>query len=596
MIKIYKFNELEKKFYAGHYLDTVKLINSNISYEKADVYQLELLGVCYLKLKLTKNSIIVFEHIKKKFSNYHQVDINYALALKIDGQIKKAIFVCKTALKRKPSDYNIINILASAYNELNKNKIAERYYLNSINLNKKFTLAYINLSKLYIKLKKNNKASQTLMNAIKFCDDKDNLRDILAKHYIDNCNDKIKGERIYKSLIKNKTKNYHVYHNYGYYLQDNNNQISYVIRLLNHAIKLKKKFFECYNTLGIIYYKKGFLKTSIQYFKKSLSINKDFVLAKHNLGVAYIRSFKKLDIAWSLRESRRLDEFMLYKNFFKTIWNGKKIPSLYVWNEQGVGDEILFLNTAYQLSNFADRVTIHVNHRITKFYNNFLKRNNIQNIIIKPMIKNKIYSKILQIKRHDFHISLASLPKFFLTTKESFNNIKFPYIINNRSKFKIFDNNIKIGLSWKTTNLREQHRNLDLQKIKQLLMNKNYTFYNLQFGNIANEINFFKKNKINFKINKKIDYKNNFDYVTDLINQMDLILTVQNTVAHLCGSMNKKFIVTLSKHCRLNWGGGKESTPWYPSAIIVRDIEKYTSGNFLSKKIEQHIKKTLNFR
>ena len=594
MTKIYKFNELEKKFYSGQYLEIIKLINNNILHDKADVYQLELLGVCYLKLKLIKNSIIVFEHIKNKYPNYHQVNINYALSLKIDGQNDKAIIFCKAVLKDYPSENNILNILASAYDELNKNKLSEIYYLKSIDCNKKFTLAYINLSKLYIKIKQYNNASQILINALKYCDDKDNIRDILANHYINNCNKKKNGEKIYKSLIKNKTKNYHVYHNYGYYLYKINKKINYALQLLKHATKLKKDFFECYNTIGIIYYKKGLLKKSIEYFKKSLSINKEFILAKHNLGSTYIRSFKNLNIAWILRESRRLHEFEFYKNFTDTIWNGKKVKSLYVWNEQGVGDEILFLNTAYQLSNFANNVTIHLNYRIAKFYNNFLKQNNIRNIKIKPMINHTKKAKIFQIKKHDFHISLASLPKFFLSSKENFNNIRFPYIISKRHNFKISDKNTKIGLSWKTTNINEQHRNLNLFAIKKLLTNKTYSFYNLQFGNIDKEINFFKKNNINFIINSKIDYKNNFDYVTGLINQMDLVLTIQNTIAHLCGSMNKKFIITLSKHCRFNWGGGRMSTPWYPSAIILRDFENLKSKNSLNNKLESYIKKTLN--
>ncbi|WMW81454.1 tetratricopeptide repeat protein [Undibacterium cyanobacteriorum] len=55
-----------------------------------------------------------------------------------------------------------------------------------------------------------------------------------------------------------------------------------------------------------------------------------------------------------------------------------------------------------------------------------------------------------------------------------------------------------------------------------------------------------------------------------LIDQVDVVLTVDTSVAHLAGAMGKRTYVLLSYHADWRWLLEREDSPWYPSVTLVR--------------------------
>ena len=307
-MKFYSFQDLEKKFYNKEYLDVISKINYNISIEKADVYQLELLGVCYLKLNLDDNALIVFKHIKNKYPKFHQVNINYATVLRKKGFIEDSIKIYNEIVAANPNDHDALNNIGVAYLRKNNFNKAITYYKKAIKIKKDKNQYYINLCNALIKLKKNKLVTKILLDVLKKSINKDEIKNFLAVHYIVNCKNYIQGENLYKNLIKNKTLNSDVYHNYAYYLQNKNKNFEYCLKLLKKCLSLNKNFYQAYNTLGIIYYKKGFVQKAIKFYEKSYQLTNsshqyddDLYHLQHNLGTAYIRKLINLDIAWELR-------------------------------------------------------------------------------------------------------------------------------------------------------------------------------------------------------------------------------------------------------------------------------------------------------
>ena len=301
---------------------------------------------------------------------------------------------------------------------------------------------------------------------------------------------------------------------------------------------------------------------------------------------------------WLLIEERRLNESPIYQKYKKKVWDGNFVNNLYIWNEQGIGDEISYLNTLENISKLAKNINIHLDNRIISLVKRNLLNKNIKNIKILPSKTKKYEEKFKEIKKNDAHVSLISLPQYILKSKNDFNKINFPYLSNSKkfTKYKINKNKINIGLSWKTTNKNEQHRNIPLNFLKKILNNHNFHFHNLQFNVTANEIAFFKSACPNFVFNKNLDYRNDFNNLSKLILNLDLVITIQNTIAHLSLALNKKSIVFIENHCRIQWGYQKSTSPWYPEARIIRNNIK----NSLHKKdkfekiLDAEIKKALN--
>ena len=52
--------------------------------------------------------------------------------------------------------------------------------------------------------------------------------------------------------------------------------------------------------------------------------------------------------------------------------------------------------------------------------------------------------------------------------------------------------------------------------------------------------------------------------------KMDLIVTVDTALAHLCGALDKPGIVLLPYAADWRWGDGNGPAPWYPSMEMIR--------------------------
>lgn len=61
-----------------------------------------------------------------------------------------------------------------------------------------------------------------------------------------------------------------------------------------------------------------------------------------------------------------------------------------------------------------------------------------------------------------------------------------------------------------------------------------------------------------------------FSDTAALIDQVDVVVTVDTSVAHLAGAMGKRTIVLLSYHADWRWLLEREDSPWYPSVTLVR--------------------------
>jgi ADP-heptose:LPS heptosyltransferase len=135
-------------------------------------------------------------------------------------------------------------------------------------------------------------------------------------------------------------------------------------------------------------------------------------------------------------------------------------------------------------------------------------------------------------------------------------------------------NKLNVGLSWSTLNTEEyDKKSIPLDKFSELFKKENINFINLQFGDVKKEISSFEeKNKVKFYEYKNLNITKEIDKLMGLINKLDLVITIQNSTAHISLSIGKKTFVLLSyKPPRFYWyGSNPEKSYWYPEAILYR--------------------------
>jgi len=193
------------------------------------------------------------------------------------------------------------------------------------------------------------------------------------------------------------------------------------------------------------------------------------------------------------------------------------------------------------------------------------------------------------------------LGEFFANSVEDINNFSKNKLIPSRewdleiNNFlgSLPKNKLNIGLSWSTLNKAEHDKkSIALDKFLEIFKKNNLNLINLQFGDVKNEISSFKeKNKIEFYECKNLNITKEIDKLMSLINKLDLVITIQNSTAHISLSIGKKTFVLLSyAPPRFYWyGPNTEKSYWYPEATLYRQKDANDGWQQILNKISNDI-------
>ena len=106
-----------------------------------------------------------------------------------------------------------------------------------------------------------------------------------------------------------------------------------------------------------------------------------------------------------------------------------------------------------------------------------------------------------------------------------------------------------------------------------ILKIKKFTFINLQYGDHSQDIHKFnKRHKLKIVDFHKLNKFNDIEGLISFISNLDLVITVSNTTAHLAGALGKKtFLLAPDNRAQLfYWMLSKGKTPWYDSIQIFK--------------------------
>ena len=100
--------------------------------------------------------------------------------------------------------------------------------------------------------------------------------------------------------------------------------------------------------------------------------------------------------------------------------------------------------------------------------------------------------------------------------------------------------------------------------------------------------------KVNIQTIKDIDNYNDIEGLAALINCLDLVITIQNSTAHLAAALGKNTWIMLVKNPRWHWLINKKKSLWYPTTKIFRQ-EKAGNWNHVINNINMDLKKLIKY-
>lgn len=337
-----------------------------------------------------------------------------------------------------------------------------------------------------------------------------------------------------------------------------------------------------YKALTILYTKTGdFQKVKEAWdncFKfKSQITNTDFV----DYGMFLIRTgdFKN---GFEFYEKRFITETkaVQYPKINKPLYDGKKDISgktLLVQSEQGFGDVFLFSRFFYELKNRNIKIIARVPNTTLEI----VKRSF-------PFVQAVSNEKKLEDINFDYHIPLMSLPLALNLNKANIpSKGKYLFADENKTKEfknKLFNNNkFKIGINYKGSLRGLNTRNVPLEELLPLTKINNVQVYSLQFD--EPDETFKDTNIINLA-----PYIKTFDDTASLTDNMDLMITADNSTMNLSGALGKKTFCLFNMIPEFRWFDLKgNDVKWY-SFVKPYQCKKQSEWKPVIEKMVEDIK------
>jgi len=175
----------------------------------------------------------------------------------------------------------------------------------------------------------------------------------------------------------------------------------------------------------------------------------------------------------------------------------------------------------------------------------------------------------------DLVTPLLSVPLWYGTTIDTI-PAQVPYLSADprlvesfNAKYFRADPNLKVGIVWagRPTHANDHNRTMSLASFAPLAEIPGVTFYSLQKGEAAKEI---RNAPAGMRIVDLSVGLTDFNWTAAAIAGLDLIITVDTSISHLSGALNKPVWVFVPFVPDWRWMLGREDSPWYPTMRLFR--------------------------
>ena len=503
---------------------------------------------------------------------------------------------------------------------------AEEKYSQAIELRPDFYQAYFNRGILLWKQNKLKQAEKNFRKACKIAPYYHRARlllgDTLKKQ------NKIKESiREYRNIIADKPDYFDAYVHLGRILSDQH-QFDAALRLFEHALELRPENRPCRldyaNTLNMVNRTEQALENyKIIETKTDTNVLHNIAYTLKKLGKteeALPYYYKVIDLKPSHAEARfglgctqiMLEDFINGFAGYEWRWNRTRKPfpvpeGLPKWDgisdlhgktillqaEQGLGDTFQFIRYARKLKALGAYVI-------------FASQNPLIQILSDCDYLDEVVSIHLTPPPCDLYVSLMSLPHILKTEIETI-PVDIPYLFADEHLVQHWkqelsgDHTFKIGICWQgnpnysTPFLRSAVANKSIQ-LKQFEIINNIpgvSLYCLQKMSGEDQLESLPDGFTIHTFGPDFDNNNGrFMDTAAVMKNLDLVLTVDTSIAHLAGGLGVPVWVLLPEPADWRWMLRKYDSPWYPEMKLFRQ-PKTGDWDSVFKIVAQKIKKII---
>ncbi len=247
-------------------------------------------------------------------------------------------------------------------------------------------------------------------------------------------------------------------------------------------------------------------------------------------------------------------------------WRGEKIDgSLLLWPEQGIGDEIMFAGAVSDAVARGNRCILECDARLLPLF----ARSFPEVEVISDREAGFDPSREIAAQ-----LPTGSLPLFYRGDRAAFAAAASPYLKADSAKREKYrdrysDGGRAVGLAWFSNNVKTgANRSIAMPVFEPLFAQPNLRWISLQYGELAAlqaEVG-----NLPVFVDPEADQLADIDEFAAQVAAMDLVITIDNTTAHLAGALGVPVWLLLPFAPDWRWQASGSDSPWYPTMRIFR--------------------------
>lgn len=346
------------------------------------------------------------------------------------------------------------------------------------------------------------------------------------------------------------------HYNLGCVLLDANRPVE-AVAVLQTAIAVRPDFAAAHNNLGTALRQDNRVGEAEATFRQALALDPASAEAHFNLALALLVG-GDLSAGWPEYEWRWRMKAVHTVGIprARPRWSGGRLDgrTILLHAEQGLGDTIQFLRYVPRVAALGGRVVLEVQPELV------------------PLLAG--FPGVAQVVARgercdcDCHCPLLSLAGVFATTLETI-PAPIPYIMPDPRRAEAWVARLapwprpRVGLVWAGSpdNRNDRNRSLPFNHLDALLAVPGPTWLSLQKGREA---------PAGSKMVDLAPDLTDFAETAAALAHVDLVVTVDTSVAHLAGAIGVPTWILLPHAPDWRWLLAREDTPWYPSARLFR--------------------------
>ncbi|WP_190274165.1 tetratricopeptide repeat protein [Geitlerinema sp. PCC 7407] len=579
---------------AGRFDQAEPIYRQILAQQPQNLDALQLLGVLAYQTGRGQEAIALYRQALALKPNYAEVHSNLGVALKEAGDLEGAIAHCQRAVALKPDYAGSYNNLGNALQAQGRIPEAIAAYRRAVELQPGFWEALGNLGN---NLRQQGQWSEAMACYQQALQAQPTALDPwlnLGAAWREGGN-WAESIRCYERAIALHPQAAEAHSGLGITYKEAG-QLEGAIACYERAIALQPSFAEAHNNLGNAFQIQGRLQEAIACYQQALTHQPRYVQAHSNLGVvlqeagqvaaaiAQYRQALALDpesvdthnnlslallLTGQLREGFaeyewrwRSSQYVPLREFPQPLWDGSPLAgrTLLLHAEQGFGDTLQFIRFAIPLAQ-QGRVVVECQGPVRRLLERM------------PAIA-QVVTRGEALPDFEVHAPLLSLPYLLGTTLETIPQA-VPYLqapeppLPDWAESLVARPDYKIGLVWagSPTHRSDRTRSAELAFFEPLLSLPGITWVSLQKGDRAQDLQTLGWSDRLLDLGPQFQ---DFGDTATAIAHLDLVITVDTSVAHLAGALGKPVWVLLSYNPDWRWLLERSDSPWYPTARLFR--------------------------